>query len=61
MSTLEKTFLDRAAQSREEAANTTLANVRERALRSAVAWEGMADQLRVTQVYQQVNEAARRN
>lgn len=58
MSTLDM-YLERAAQCRAEAADTTLARVRERALRSAVAWEGMADQLRVTEVYQRANEAAR--
>jgi hypothetical protein len=58
MSTLEM-YLERAAQCRHEATNTTLANVRERALRSALAWEGMADQLRLTGVYQRANEAAR--
>jgi hypothetical protein len=58
MSILEM-YLERAAQCREEASKTTLANVRERALRSALAWEGMADQLRLTGVYQQANQAAR--
>jgi hypothetical protein len=58
MSTLEM-YLERAAQCRQEAANTTLANVRERCLRSALAWEGMVDQLRVTETYR-ANEAARK-
>ena len=58
MSTLDM-YLERAAQCRHEAANSTLRNVRERALRSALAWEGMADQLRVTEVYQRANQAAR--
>ena len=58
MSTVE-TYLERAAQCREEAANTTLAKVRDRALRSAIAWESMADQIRVTENYQRTNKAAR--
>ena len=53
MSTLEM-YLERAAQCRQEAANTTLANVRERCLRSALAWEGMVDQLRVTETTAQM-------
>ena len=32
-----------AAQSREDAAQSTLANVRDRHLRSASAWQAMAD------------------
>ena len=59
MSTLEM-YLERAAQCRHQAANASLTNVRDRALRSALAWEDMADQVRVTEVYQQANEAARR-
>ncbi len=58
MSTLEM-YLERAAQCRKEAANTNLANVRDRALRSAAAWESMADQVQVTEVYQRANQAAR--
>ena len=52
-------YLERAAQCREEAAQTRLANVRERCLRSAQAWDAMADQLRVTEVYR-ANEAVRK-
>ena len=52
-------YLERAAQCRDEAANTTLSNVRERALRSALAWEGMAAQVQVTKVYQQANAVIR--
>lgn len=44
----------------DDSANATLRNVRDRALRSALAWEDMADEVRVTEVYQQANEAARR-
>ncbi len=58
MSTLE-IYIERAAQSRHEAATASLENVRERCLRSALAWEAMADQLRVTQAYKQTNEVAR--
>ena len=50
MSILEM-YVERAAQCREQAAETTLANVRERCLRSALAWESMADQVRVTENY----------
>jgi hypothetical protein len=59
MSTVE-TYVERAAQSREEAAGATLANVRDRSLRSALAWETLAEQLRVTEVYQGANEVARK-
>ena len=58
MTTLE-VYLERAAQCRHEAATATLANVKDRALRSAVAWAEMANQVRVTGIYQQANEAAR--
>jgi hypothetical protein len=52
-------YSERAAECRREAANTTLANVRERCLRSAQAWERMADDLRAAEVYR-ANEAARK-
>jgi hypothetical protein len=52
-------YVERAAQCRQEAARTRLANVRERCVRSAIAWEGMADQLRVAETYRK-NEAARK-
>jgi hypothetical protein len=52
-------YVERAAQCRQEAANSSLANVRERCLRSALAWEGMADQLRLTESYR-ANEVARK-
>jgi hypothetical protein len=58
MSTQEM-YLERAAQCREEAADTILAKVRDWALRSAIAWESMADQIRVTETYQRANQAAR--
>lgn len=37
---------ERAEEAAEEARNATLENVRERALRSEVAWRGMADRAR---------------
>ena len=58
MSTLE-IYIERAIQCRQEAASTALANVRERCLRSALAWESMADQLRVTETYR-ANDAVRK-
>ena len=59
MSTTLEMYVERAAQCRQEAAKTTLANVRARCLRSALAWEAMAEQLRITEVYR-ANDAARR-
>ena len=59
MSTLEM-YVERAAQCRLEASETTLANVRDRCLRSAAAWESMADQLRVTETYRAA-EAVRKS
>lgn len=58
MTTLE-IYNERASQCRQEAAVAVLANVRDRCLRSALAWEGMADQLRVTEAYR-ANEAVRK-
>jgi hypothetical protein len=58
MSILEM-YVERAAQCRQDAANTALTNVRERCLRSALAWDAMADQLRVTEAYR-ANEVARK-
>ena len=59
MSATLEMYVERAAKCREEAAKTTLANVRERCLRSALAWDAMAAQLRVAEVYR-ANEAARK-
>jgi len=56
MSTL-KTYIEQAERCREEAARTTLVNVRERCLRSALAWERMADQLRLSQTYRALDTA----
>jgi hypothetical protein len=58
MATLEF-YNERAAQCRAEAASTKLANVRERSLSAASAWEEMADRVRRTQTYR-VEDAARK-
>jgi hypothetical protein len=58
MSTL-SFYLERAAQSRDEAAKAKLANVRKQCLRSAIAWERMADQLRISERYR-ANDVARK-
>lgn len=42
-------YQERAAEAAEEARNATLKNVRERALRSEAAWQGMADRARVAE------------
>jgi hypothetical protein len=52
-------YVERATQCRQEAEATPLANVRERCLRSASAWESMADKLRVTETYR-ANDAIRK-
>ncbi len=57
--TILETYLERAAQCRHEAAIATLANVRERSIRAAMAWEAMADQMLLTETYQRANYAAR--
>jgi hypothetical protein len=58
MSTL-SFYNERAAQCRAEADLTSLANVRERCLSAASAWESMADRVRRTQTYR-VEDAARK-
>jgi hypothetical protein len=58
MSTLEF-YNERAAQCRAEADGTKLANVRERCLSAASAWENMADRVRRTQTYR-LEDAARK-
>ena len=45
MSTTREFYIARAEESANEAANATLANVRERAERSAAAWREMADRM----------------
>ncbi len=58
MSTLE--FYDeRAAQCRAEADLTSLANVRDRCLSAAAAWDDMATRMRKIQTYR-VADAARK-
>lgn len=46
MSTLHEQYAARADEARAEANGTSLANVRERCLRSAAAWEAMAARAR---------------
>jgi hypothetical protein len=58
MTTIE-IYSERASQCRDEAAAAVLDNVKDRCLRSAYAWEGMVDQLRVTEAYR-ANEAVRK-
>jgi hypothetical protein len=57
--TLLQTYLDRAAECRREAEAATLANVRDRCLSSALAWESMADRADKTETYR-VNEVQRK-
>jgi len=45
MSLTSELYMLRASQDEQEAATAALDNVRERALRSAAAWRGMADRL----------------
>ena len=52
-------YNERAAQCRAEADLTSLANVRERCLSAASAWDSMADRVRRTQTYR-VEDAARK-
>jgi hypothetical protein len=58
MSTLEF-YVERAAQCRAEAELTTLANVRDRCLSAAAAWDDMANRVRETQTYR-AQDAARK-
>jgi hypothetical protein len=58
MSTLEF-YNERAAQCRAEADLTRLANVRDRCLTAASAWDNMADRVRRTETYR-VEDAARK-
>lgn len=43
MSTSRDFYVERAAEARADAAKADLANVRERCLRAAAAWQDMAD------------------
>lgn len=59
MTLLFETYVERAAEFRRQAEETALANVRERCLRSAVAWEEMAERVRTTEEYR-LAEVARK-
>lgn len=59
MTTSLEAYLERAAQCRREADQSRLPNVREQCLRSAFAWENMADRARVAEKYRE-EEATRR-
>lgn len=52
-------YSERAAECRREAEGTILPNVREQCLRSALAWEDMADRERLAEWYR-VEEARRK-
>jgi hypothetical protein len=52
-------YLERAAEARRDADGADLANVRDRCLSAAVAWDGMADRLRRTQDFRDAHEATR--
>jgi hypothetical protein len=58
MATLEF-YLERAAQSRREAEEASLTNVRDRCISAAVAWEGMAARLQRSHDYRDSHAAAR--
>jgi hypothetical protein len=52
-------YTERAAECRREAEKTLLPNVREQCLRSALAWEDMADRARLAEKYR-AEEAKRK-
>ena len=56
MSTLQF-YTERAAECRRDAEAATLANVRDRCLSAAEAWESMAERARRTQSYRTAHEA----
>ena len=58
MTTVEM-YIERAAECRREANTASLANVRNRCLDSAMAWESMADRAQQTERYR-VNEVQRK-
>jgi hypothetical protein len=58
MSTLDF-YNERAAACRAEAAGSALANVRERCLNAASAWDDLADRVRRTETYR-LADAARK-
>lgn len=47
MPSMSDVYLASAAQSRREASQSTLANVRERCLRSAAAWQAMGERAKL--------------
>jgi hypothetical protein len=53
-------YLQRAAECRRVAEQTMLPNVREQCLRSALAWDDMADRVRLSEKYR-AEEAARKS
>jgi hypothetical protein len=57
MSSHEEMYRTRAAEARADAEAATLANVRERCIRSALAWEGMAERARRTDRLRSETEA----
>lgn len=59
MSATSDFYLARAEESARDAANTTLGNVRERALRSEAAWRSMAERLQRGEVMRDTLAAAK--
>ena len=57
MSTHYQFYLDRAADARRDAEAATLANVRERCLRAAAAWDDMASRVARTERMRAETEA----
>jgi hypothetical protein len=52
-------YAERAAQCRREADTATLANVRQRHLDAAEAWDGMAERITRTNAHREANLAGR--
>lgn len=52
-------YSERAAQCRREAESATLANVRQRHLDAAEAWDGMAERITRTNAHREANLARR--
>ena len=59
MSATSDFYLARAEESARDAASTTLANVRDRALRSEAAWRSMAERLQRGEVMRDTLAAAK--
>ncbi len=57
MSTHHQFYLDRAADARRDAEAATLANVRDRCLRAAAAWDDMANRVARTEKMRAETEA----